>query len=437
MIAKRLIFFILTGGFLFHTASAQQLIQIKFTAQQLNQHLVMDSLRIQNLSQGGDTLLHWPDTTLTILTVGDGDNYKSTGSFSLFQGFPNPLTDRAFIKLGLPGQGNVELTVSDLLGRTLTMLHMDLQAGLHHFEFTPGKEKVYLITARCKQHSGSIRIINLNIESSSDEQLRYEGYEHLPATVKSSAVISGFTVLPGDIIRCIGYKDSLMAVLKDSVANNSTNLLSFGTNPPCNLQPIITYGGQQYLTVKIGTQCWMSENLNIGVKVNDHYTGLEHSHTSNNGIIEKYCYGNSSHNCNIYGGLYNWDEMMGYVTTPGVQGICPAGWHIPTETEWINLTIYLGGEGVAGGKMKATGTTFWYSPNTTATNSSGLTALGVGARENVGFFGNITYYAYLWSSSQNLATTAYLWLLYCYNPNVIRIAFDKSNGYSVRCLRNN
>ena len=105
-----------------------------------------------------------------------------------------------------------------------------------------------------------------------------------------------------------------------------------------------------YSIVQIGTQVWMAENMNVGVRV-----GSSQLQT-NNGIIEKYCYNDSTENCTKYGGLYQWDEMMQYVTTQGSQGICPAGWHLPTDEEWTTLTTYLGNEDVAGGKMKSTGT---------------------------------------------------------------------------------
>ena len=152
---------------------------------------------------------------------------------------------------------------------------------------------------------------------------------------------------------------------------------------------------QIYTSVQIGDQCWMAENLNIGEMIN----GAEEM--TDNGVIEKYCYENNTANCDEYGGLYQWDEMMQYVTTEGVQGICPAGWHLPTNGECITLTIFLGGESVAGGKMKETGYTHWQSPNTGATNESGFTGLPAGNRlPNSNFF-FLGYAASFWSSTQD------------------------------------
>ncbi len=93
----------------------------------------------------------------------------------------------------------------------------------------------------------------------------------------------------------------------------------------------IRYEGQTYHTVLIGSQCLMKENLNVGTRING---AMEHS---NNGVIEKYCYNDDTANCTIYGGLYQWDEAMQYITTAGAQGLCPAGSHIPTTAEWSTL----------------------------------------------------------------------------------------------------
>ena len=183
-----------------------------------------------------------------------------------------------------------------------------------------------------------------------------------------------------------------------------------------------------YQTVLIGPQCWFAQNLNVGTKV------LGSANQTNNSIIEKYCYDDDENNCNVYGGLYQWDEAMQYSTTEGAKGICPTGWHLPTDAEWTTLTTFLGGEGVAGGKMKETGTTHWASPNTGATNSSGFTALPGGLRYVGGFY-PLVYYGFFWTSSQSDATLAWDRYLYCYGEYVGRINDYKTAGFSGRCVK--
>ena len=131
---------------------------------------------------------------------------------------------------------------------------------------------------------------------------------------------------------------------------------------------------------------------------------------------------------------------MQYVTTPGVKGIYPTGWHIPTVGEWSTLTTFLGGTSVAGGKMKSTGTLqagtgLWNSPNTGATNESGFTAVPAGLRNYYGSFSSIGYGGLWWSSSEYPTSNAWSRYLIYYYGDVIRDYSYKYGGFSVRCLR--
>jgi uncharacterized protein (TIGR02145 family) len=198
---------------------------------------------------------------------------------------------------------------------------------------------------------------------------------------------------------------------------------------------------QTYTTVEIGDQCWLAENLNIGTMISSS------SNQTDNGTIEKYCHTNSTSNCDIYGGLYQWDEMMQYETTKGVQGICPTGWHLPTDAEWCTLENYVdtgtiscsstGYRGIdAGGKLKEFGTAHWSAPNIGATNSSGFTALPGGYRRTDGSFNdNSGCCANFWSSNE-AGTNAWYRYLYYINAKVGRDNASQAYGFSVRCIRN-
>jgi uncharacterized protein (TIGR02145 family) len=197
----------------------------------------------------------------------------------------------------------------------------------------------------------------------------------------------------------------------------------------CGMKMTDPRDGKTYNTVQIGTQCWFAQNLNVGTKINGNIE------QTNNSIIEKYCYADLESNCDIYGGLYQWDEAMQYTTTPGVQGICPIGWHLPNDTEWTALTTFLGGESVGGGKMKEAGYAHWAAPNTGATNSSGFTALPGGYRYDGGYFFNLTFHADFWSSSQYDAAYAWYRDLGCNYENVGRYSDNKTYGFSGRCVQ--
>ena len=219
------------------------------------------------------------------------------------------------------------------------------------------------------------------------------------------------------------------AYATNSVGTSYGNELSFTTlTPPFICGDIVSYEGKTYNTVQIGTQCWFKENLNVGTRINGSQDQLD------NGIKEKYCYNDLESNCDVYGGLYQWNEMMQYSTTPGVQGICPTGWHLPTDAEWTTLTDYLGGENVAGGKMKEAGTAHWLSPNTGATNSSGFTALPGGYRTSNGNFHLLTLNALFWSSTENASISAWGRNL-DYNGEFVFHGYSfKPYGFSARCV---
>jgi len=225
-------------------------------------------------------------------------------------------------------------------------------------------------------------------------------------------------------------------------ANDGLSVRCLKDAPPpvwsCGDTIVDARDGQVYNTVQIGSQCWMQENLNIGTMVD-----VSASQT-NNGEIEKYCYDNTTANCDVYGGLYQWNEMMQYVTAPGVKGICPDGWHLPTDAEWCVLEQYVdptiscsttGYRGIdGGGKLKEAGTTHWEPPNTGATNSSGFTALPGGHRYPGYFFFYLNYSAFIWSSSEGGADAWYRFLNFT-DATIYRYTFNKNSGFSVRCVK--
>lgn len=122
----------------------------------------------------------------------------------------------------------------------------------------------------------------------------------------------------------------------------------------------VSHGGESYSTVTIYNQCWLARNLNIGTQI------LSSASAANNGTVEKYCYSDSSANCDTDGGLYQWDEAMGYSTTEGAQGICPSGWRIPKDSDWYALESYY-----ATGSCVSSRTAEGCSPAGTALKSGG------------------------------------------------------------------
>lgn len=221
---------------------------------------------------------------------------------------------------------------------------------------------------------------------------------------------------------------------------------SFDGQYSCGLPFIDSRDGNNYNTIQIGAQCWMAENLNVGTRI-DGATAQ-----SDNETIEKYCYNDLHANCNTYGGLYQWNEMMQYTTTPGMQGICPDGWHLPTDAEWTALTDYVSSEsgfwcgGNSGYIAKALAAkTNWQSSTNfcvvgndlNANNETGFSGLPGGYRDVNGLFSSVGEYGFWWTSTgYDLFNAWYRFLIFDY-PLVYRNYYFKELGLSVRCLKDN
>ena len=240
---------------------------------------------------------------------------------------------------------------------------------------------------------------------------------------------------------------------KKAALENCPGVPCIITPPPpsftCGTSTINDVDGNAYNTVLIGTQCWTLENLKV-TKYNDGTsipldnsgasTGSAAGATWSSKVTGAYTiYANepsTGTNATTYGFLYNWYAAAGIITNGGspTKNICPTGWHVPTDAEWTTLTTYLGGESVAGGKMKST-SSLWNAPNTGATNSSGFSVLPGGYRNNVGSFDFIRINATFWSAPEVGGTIAWLRDLNINNGNVSRYNVNKLYGASVRCLR--
>jgi len=211
---------------------------------------------------------------------------------------------------------------------------------------------------------------------------------------------------------------------------DGTDWTSFGgssSNTTCGEDFTDPRDGQVYPTIKIGTQCWMAKNLNYGeykesVFIND---AIGHTDVSNNGKVEKYAYNNDTTNFTMHGGLYDWNEMMNYTNTEGAQGICPDGWHIPSDAELLELIDEVGGTSVGGKNLLVGG-------------SSGFNFIPGGSRGLKGTFSADINSGSIWSSTSDSSDSDRAWMIYFIlgQDNVARSTSAKVKGRSVRCLKN-
>jgi uncharacterized protein (TIGR02145 family) len=210
-------------------------------------------------------------------------------------------------------------------------------------------------------------------------------------------------------------------------------IFSFWSNN--SLSQVTDIDGNAYKTVTIGTQVWMTENLNV-----EHYRNgdvilqVKEADKWQNLKTGAWCYyENNPEFGKTYGKLYNWYA----VNDP--RGLTPVGWHIPSDTEWALLIDYLGGENVAGSKLKAT--TLWDStlfgyPDQAATNESGVSAFPGGNRTTMnGSFLSLGNAGFYWSASECYEALAWSRILICDYLKAFRDYFNKGNGLSVRCIK--
>jgi uncharacterized protein (TIGR02145 family) len=206
----------------------------------------------------------------------------------------------------------------------------------------------------------------------------------------------------------------------------------------CPDLPVVTYGGEKYPTVLIENRCWMDKNLNIGTMISDTLK------MTDNGVIEKYCYEADTTNCKIYGGLYQWDEVMQYQSDEGSQGICPEGWHIPTNREFVDLFLYVDNDH---GFLIDNQDSLWedkgYSENF---NLSGFSVLPAGESYRSYDYADNLYqnhyhglqnYAVFWCSKELDDSHAVLFAIGIPNEPVdIGTHFSKHDlGSSIRCIK--
>ena len=189
----------------------------------------------------------------------------------------------------------------------------------------------------------------------------------------------------------------------------------------------VTYNGHDYSTVAIGTQCWFAENLRSGNYANgDAIPGdLSNATWESTTTGAQAVYGDDATNLATYGRLYNWHAV------DDARGLCPSGWHVPTDDEFTELTTGLGGESVAGSALKASATD---SPSWDGSNSSGFSALPGGYRHGTGSFYYVGYDAFFWSSSPSGSDAWSRRLNFGYD-GVSRDNYFQRSGFSVRCVR--
>ena len=385
--------------------------------------ITVDSVIVENLTRGtklkmkGSDVLHLVAVVTGIETVGD----DGQGRISFY---PNPMKDHARMQFALPEKGEVVITLYDLSGRKIAQTRDLLSEGLHIYGIQGVKEGIYFVRIGSNKYSLSGKLIcsgSLNrgpkivYENTLAEQEKQSDSKGTNAEAEMQYTI-------GDRLKFTGISDNYITVVTDAPSVPGEFHISF------DFIPCIDGDGNNYSTVRIGSQIWMAENL----KTTKYITGSAIPNITENAewssLTDAYCwYNNNIKNKNIYGALYNW-----YALTD--SRLCPLSWHLPKVEEWIRLSDYLGGIDNAGGKLKENSTTVWLSPNTGATNETGFTALPGGFRHSDGTFFSRGEFGIWWCYAPLDGDTSPYEYLTNATSSIITSSTNKSAGLSVRCL---
>jgi uncharacterized protein (TIGR02145 family) len=312
---------------LFLTAQ-RSFIDLTFTANNNGMYVQLDSIKIMDITRSCDTVLHWPDTVFSLGYVGLPSHPQPEKYFHLSQNYPNPVINETNFDVIIPLKGKLDLLVIDPMGRILISFSKEMENGVYQFHFTPGNSSLYFISAVFNGETSSIKVLHPFSSSDYNCDLQYSGTNLVAPPLKVIQEQTDECFIVGDELLYIGYSGGYNSGFLDTLVSTASYSFQFATNIPCPDLPTVTYEGQVYNTVQIFSQCWLKENLNVGVMI------TADQDQTDNGIIEKYCYNNEPDSCTKYGGLYQWYELMQYIIYQNeTQGICPEGWHIPSDLE--------------------------------------------------------------------------------------------------------
>jgi len=229
------------------------------------------------------------------------------------------------------------------------------------------------------------------------------------------------------------YATNLKGTAYGSVISFKTQSSVLIFNPSLTYGTVVDIDGNIYKTIAIGTQIWMAENLRAVKYRNGDIIGTTSPATldisSETTPKYQWAYDSSENNTATYGRLYTW-----YAVTDS-RNICPTGWHLPTDADWQSLVNFLGGEDVAGGKLKETGISHWNSPNTGASNETGFTSIPNGARNPSGSFESIGYSGHHWNSSTSGIHSSGDWYMFYNTSRAVRTGNPRAYGFAVRCIK--
>jgi uncharacterized protein (TIGR02145 family) len=381
----------------------------------------VDTVNVENLTQGTNMALGGSEI-LHLVGTSTGLNPLPVNADKAFHIYPNPMTEESTIEFVAIESGIAYIEIFDISGRRVGTVQNRLQIAVHSYIVSGLPSGIYTVRINSQAYTYTGKLIS-NGSPGTGIKISYKGSNAIPvAAQKLKSANSEITMqyTTGDLLKITGRSGNYSTIIMDVPTVSKTITFTFLSCTDAD--------GNNYPIVKIGDQWWMAENLNTTVYNDGTPIPFEtDSATWSNLVAHGYCWYNSNvGNKDTYGALYNW-------FTVNSGKLAPIGWHVPTDEEMTTLTTYLGGDSIAGGKLKETGITHWRTPNAGATNESGFTALPAGHRDVNGSYNVMGDEGYWWSQTEYDTTVWYRNMAYNYG-GVIKGNNNRKNGYSVRCL---
>jgi uncharacterized protein (TIGR02145 family) len=386
----------------------------------------IDSVIVHNLTQGTSLII--PDgNQLQLVGALTGMNPTRLNPETGLHIFPNPAYEEVEIAFSAISDANTELDLYDLFGRQIAETKAFLTCGRHSFRISGLNSGTYIIQVRSKSYQYHGKIISHSSTGNPTRilQMGQTKEDAGSGTLKNARTLMQMQYNLGDRLKFTANSGRFSTISTD--IPRASKIITF------NFISCTDGDSNHYATVKINNKVWMAENLKTtkysdGALIPNVTDAVQWASLSTGAWCN---FENQSRNALTYGRLYNW-----YAVNDS-RNICPPDWHVPTDAEWTAVANYLGGEAVAGGKMKETGTDHWLSPNLGATNETGLTIIAGGYRyENGRDFPGFKYGGSYWTKTAQDATTAFNRDIFYYTTACNYNACGKRNGLSIRCIKN-
>ena len=448
-----------------------QTITLKFTGRDVQGHYCqLNYVNVTNLSKNWQETISWPDTTLVLNNEVDIDDYIVLPSFKLSQNVPNPFVGITDVSLDVVGNEDVFVEVADMSGKTVLCKNIAKpQAGAYVFHVELSTPQTYVLTARQGKNFASIKMVNHGAGGENAiTVLQCIDGKQVAKTNKDAKSNVTHPWANGDNLSVEGYatidgtefSQSLsMLLLQNETVTIVFPVSASSDGQPCPGSPTVTdIDNNIYNTVQLGNQCWMKENLRTTRYADG--TAILMGPGLSTTVPYRYAPDNETNNVAFYGYLYNWAAVMHGANSSsnnpsGVQGICPNGWHVPSDAEWAQLITYVSSQSqyfcnnnsnrIAKALASTTGWNSDSSPcavgnNQSTNNATGFSAMPAGYCH--GEYGENNYFSFGGSTSFWCATSSpvhndmanYYGLNYFENY-VIGNYTEKIDGISVRCVR--